>query len=303
MTTQSCDSNSPNNPFSPSPQALIDRVYYSISEVSSLPVVALQVVRLADDPTTGSADLLDVVRSDPALATRLMRMANSSFYMLREKVSDLKRAITLLGFTEIRNLAFTAFVAPLFRQTADHGAYTRHGLWTHMVGTGMVAHLIAKTCGTIRPEEAYLAGLLHDLGLILIDQYLHKRFCKILDVLTGQTPTWEVERSVLGFDHASLGEYVATRWKLPDHLTQAIGYHHWPDQYQGPHREIVCAVALADSLCHLKNCPSLGIRNTQTPPIQLFIDLGLGKQKGALIAAQLEEVLKAAELMASAQFG
>jgi HD-like signal output (HDOD) protein len=301
MAAQACASDCLNNPSNPSPETLIQRIFQSISEVSSFPAVALQITHLVEDPNTGSEDLLEVIRSDPALAMRLMRTVNSSYYTLRDKVADLKQAITLLGFRGIRSLALTACVSPLFQQTAGYRQYTRHGLWNHMVGTGMTARLIAKTCGKVRPEEAYLAGLLHDLGLILIDQYLHKRFCRIIDALTEETPFWEVERRILGFDHTALGQYVATKWNLQEHLTKAIGWHHWPDQYEGPHREMVSVVALADILCHLKKFPPLGIRNTQMPPVQLFIDLELGKQQVALIVAELDEVLGAADVMASAQ--
>ncbi len=301
MTAQARDGNCLNNPSDPSPETLLGRVFEGISEVSSLPVVALQIMHLAEDPTTGADDMLEVVRSDPALAMRLMRTVNSSYYTLRDKVADLKQAITLLGFREIRNLAMTAYVAPLFRQTAGYGQYSRRGLWNHMVGTAMIARLIGETSRQVGPEEAYLGGLLHDLGLILIDQCLHKRFCRILDALTEETPFWEIERRILGFDHTALGEYVARKWNLPERLSKAIGCHHGAARYEGPHREMVCAVALADVLCHMKAFPPLGVRSTQMPPAQLFTELGLGRQQATLIAAQLGEVLVTADAMAGAQ--
>ena len=98
---------------------------------------------------------------------RIMRTVNSSYYSLQNKVADLKLAITLLGFKEIRNLAMTAYVSQLFRADAGHGAYSREHLWNHFIGVGSVARLIAETTRTVPPREAYLAGLLHDLGIIL----------------------------------------------------------------------------------------------------------------------------------------
>ncbi len=283
------------------PAALIQRLFTRISEVSSLPQVALQIMELAADPETGANELLEAVRSDPALAMRLMRTVNSSYYALVEKVSNLKQAITLLGVKEVRNLALTAYVAQMFRETTGYGPYDRRGLWDHMVGSGMIARLIARTCRKVPPEEAYLAGLLHDLGLILIDQYVHRPFCRVIDLLGEDTPICEIEEQVLGFDHAQLGEFVAARWDLPSHLTTAIAFHHAPERYDGPHRAMVCVVALADFLCHLKGAPPLGVGATRIPHAQLFAELGMRSEQVEALLAQLDEVLAAAGAMALVQ--
>lgn len=275
------------------------KCFAHIGEVSSLPSVALQIVNVANDPATGAGDLLEAVRSDPALSMRLMRSVNSSYYALKEKVADLKQAIALLGFEEIRNLALTAYVAPLFHQTSGYLGYSRQGLWDHMVGAGMAAQLIAKSCRRNRPQEAYLAGLLHDVGLILIDQHLHQPFCDVIDALTEETPVCEIETRVLGFDHAALGEYVAARWSLPERVTAAIGYHHAPDRYEGPHRDIVSAVALADFLCHRRDLSPLGISRTHVPTVPLLAELGLNRQRFSQLVEQLDGVLTAAGELAS----
>ena len=282
-------------------EALLERLFTRIGEVSSLPAVALRIIELANDPRTGAEDLLEVVRSDPALAMRLMRTVNSSYYAMDDKVADLKQAITLLGFNEVRNLALTAYVAQKFKDTTGHGQYSRRGLWNHMVGTGMVARLLAKTCGSAPPQEAYLAGLLHDVGLILIDQYLHDPFCRVINALTAETPAREIEKRILGFNHAALGEFVATRWNLPEHVTAAIGGHHTPQTCDPQYRGIVYTVALADFFCHLKNLTSLGVRYAHVPPMALFNELGLHKQQVWLILEQLEDVLSAADVMAFVQ--
>ncbi len=193
------------------PEVLVERLFKRISEVSSLPAVAVRIIEVANDSTTGAEDLHDAVQFDAALAMRIMRTVNSSYYAMQNKVADLKLAITLLGFKEIRNLALTAYIAQLFTKGTGYGKYSREGLWNHLVGVGTVARLIAQTSGKVPPREAYLAGLLHDLGLILIDQYLHQPFCKVIDTLTEERPTCEIEREILGFDHAELGQFVASQ--------------------------------------------------------------------------------------------
>ncbi|MBN2474508.1 MAG: HDOD domain-containing protein [Pirellulales bacterium] len=283
--------------------ALIERLFRRISEVSSLPAVAMRIIEVANNPTTGADDLLDAVRFDAALATRIMRTVNSSYYALQNKVADLKLAITLLGFKEIRNLAMTAYVAQLFRKGSGYGSYSREGLWNHLIGVGGASQLIAQVSGKSPPAEAYLAGLVHDLGKILIDQYLHKPFCQIIDRLDGQTSICDLERETLGFDHTELGEFVAVQWHLPEHLTSCIRYHHAPLDYEGPDQEMVCTVALANFFCNAKGLTSLGVANKQVPPGRVFGVLGLDKPRIGSIWEQLDETLKVADIMAMARVG
>lgn len=278
-------------------EVLVKRLFTRISEVSTLPAVAIRIVEVANDPESEAADLLDVVEYDAALAIRIVRTVNSSYYGLQNKVAELKLAITLLGFKEIRNLAMTAYIAQLFKQPAHHAHYSREGLWNHMIGVAAVAKLIAETSKKAPPREAYLAGLLHDLGFILIDQYLHKPFCKVLDALEPEVPVCQVEDETLGFDHAELGAFVADQWRLPKQLTTAIRYHHDPDRHKGEHSEMVYVVALANFFCHLKDLSSLGVSQTQKPPAVWFTALGLQKADVAWIWEHLDEVLQTADII------
>ncbi len=280
------------------PEVLVQRLFRRIGEVSSLPAVAVQIIDVANDSTAGSEDLLGAVRLDAALATRIMRTVNSSYYSLRNKVAELKTAITLLGFKEIRNLAMTAYVAQLFKQGKGHGTYTREGLWNHLIGVGSVARMIAETCRRASPREAYLAGLLHDIGFILLDQYLHEPFCQVVDALTPETDSRDVEAEIFGFDHTELGGYVTLQWRLPEYLAATILHHHHPEEYDGPHRDMVHVVALANFFCNLKDVTSLGVASMQTPETEVFDTLGLTKPQVASIWDRLDEVLAAANLMA-----
>jgi len=279
------------------PEEVVQRLFKRIGEVSTLPTVAITIIEVANDSSTGADDLFDAVCIDAALATRIMRTVNSSYYSVQNKVADLKLAITLLGFKEIRNLAMTAYIAQLFKKGSGHGTYTREALWNHLIGTGAVAQLIAQTCGRVPPREAYLAGLLHDLGLILIDQYLNKPFCKVIDALEKDTPTCETEKTILGFDHTELGEFVARQWHLPDHLATVIRYHHRPLDCENDHREMVCAVALADFFCNVKGLSALGVADAQMPPSEVFDVLRLSKSEVSSMWEQLDELLQAANVM------
>ena len=283
------------------PEELVKRLFARISEVSTLPAVAMRIIQVANDASTGAADLLEAVQYDAAMAARIMRTVNSSYYSMQNKVADLKLAITLLGFKEIRNLAMTAYVAQLFKKGKGHGTYTREGLWNHMIGVGIVARLIAEVSHKTAPREAYLAGLLHDIGFILVDQYLNKPFHQMIDSLSEERNLIEVEEEVLGFDHAALGSYVGKQWRLPEHLVATIRFHHDPMSYAGDHWAMVYTVALADFLCNAKNVSALGVRNTATPPAEVFSALGLQKPQVNQIWENLDDALKSADVMALIQ--
>jgi len=292
---------SPDRPSNQMPATLIEQLFSRISEVSSFPEAAQQIIELAEAPDTGADDLLEAVRQDPALAMRLMRTVNSSCFGLQNEISDLKQAITLLGFDELRNLALTSYVARLFRESPGHGVYVRRGLWRHLVATAMVARVPAETCGKVKPQEAYLAGAVHDLGLILIDQYIHRAFCRVVDGQSEAEPLCDVETRVLGFDHTALGRYVAQKWNLPQSAIAAIAHHHTPLLYDGPHRHMVYIVSVANFLCHCKGVTSLGVSQTHAPPVQVFTELGLGREDISEICARLDDILGAAADMATVQ--
>ncbi len=298
MNTFICETRPSASRRDPARAEVIDRVFQKIGDVSSLPTRAGEIIALAQDPNADAEDLIGVIRSDPAIAMRIMRTVNSSYLGIREAVADLKQAVMLLGFHEIRNIAMSSYVAPLFRETSGYRNYTREGLWSHMVSTGMVAQEIARISRRVNPQEAYLAGLLHDIGFVMIDQYLHKPFRRIIDELTPERPAYQVEHDTIGFDHSELGEYVAVKWKLPVHLTDAIGHHHHPSDYDGPHRDMVLATALSDWLCDFRHCPALGISTSSTPPAEWFVELGMERTEVTAVIGQLDAALSRAQTMA-----
>ncbi len=279
------------------PYALLRPLFGRIAEVSSLPDVALRIIRITADPNTAASDLVEVIETDPAIAVRLLKAVNSSYYSVREEVTSLTQAVTLLGFGEIRNLAMSAYVAPLFRRSVGHGNYRRRDLWDHMTGVATVSRYIARLCG-LSPQEAYLAGLLHDMGWILLDQYLHKPFCQVLDQLTEETSVQQIERRVLGFDHAALGEFALTAWGLPQSTCAAAAAHHAPNQYQGPAHRMVHLVAMADHLCHWSGRTPLGICGPLPLLDPVCKHLGLEKGHVSQVINQLDEILSVADDLA-----
>ncbi len=282
----------------PQANAALIKLFTRISEVSSLPTVARQIIQVADDETTGASDLLKAIETDPAMAARVLRRANSSYYGLRNEVSDLQMAISLLGFREIRNLALTVYVARIFRDSGDFAYYNREALWDHLVGVAAAARLLCQGAHRGRADEAYTAGLLHDIGLILLDQYLRKHFCKVIENLSEDVPTPQLERTIFPFDHAELGAFVIERWNLPPQVVDAVRFHHNPQDYDGPHADLVNLVAVANYLVSRSGFPALGVQNVSPPHNSVYQALGFSEAELAEVCQKLTPTLEAATSMA-----
>jgi len=277
----------------------LDRLFARIGDLTTLPTAAQRVLRLTESDNADAEKLREAIQSDPVLVARILRRLNSSYYALSHKISDLKTAINLLGIREIRNLTLTVFVSRMYDGGATHGRYRRENLWTHSVSVAVASRLVARVCAKSAGDEAYVAGLLHDIGYILLDQTLRRHFYKVIDALDDSTPTPALETRILSFDHALLGGFVARRWNFPDAVADAIAFHHDPAAYAGPHAEIVNVVATANYLCTRAGVTSLGINNIAPPPDAVFAALGLDELTLAIIWDELETALEKATALAS----
>ncbi|MBC7855015.1 MAG: HDOD domain-containing protein [Pirellulaceae bacterium] len=283
----------------PERRKVLERLFKLIGSVTSLPTVGQRVLVLTENETTSFEELRDVIQSDPVLVARMLRRLNSSYFGLSHRIADVRTAVNLLGVLEIRNLAITVCMSKMFEGDGSHGAYRRELLWSHSVAVGVCARLVARVCGRGMPGEAYVAGLLHDLGLILLDQTLRRHFVRVLGKISPTVSTCEAELKVFSFDHATLGGYVAQRWNFPEQIVDAITFHHHPLSYKGPHQEMVYLVALANFLCSQAGRTSLGVHNVAPPPEEVYSRLGLDEISLKVIESELEAKLDNAEALAA----
>lgn len=260
--------------------------------VSSLPHVALRVMEVAQDPNAGAQELKEVMESDPSLCARVLKCVNSSAYALRSPINSLQHAVAYLGTKQIRNLAMSASVSQLFQQQCKVGTYQRAVLWKHLVAVGICARMIAMRCRMSNFEDMFLAGLLHDIGIVLEDQYEHPLFCDVMKSLRGDTPLTTIEREVIGFDHTALAERMARDWKFPEPIIAAARHHHGSARYKGGHLDVVRCVEAANVLCSLKGITSVGT-NLVAFPAETFAALSLAKDDILVLAADLDRQIEA----------
>ena len=277
------------------PDATLESLVDRILEISSFPHVATRVLEIMNNSDSSVKDLQEVVECDPALVSRILRTVNSSAYATRTRVDSIHRAISLLGFNEIKNLTLTASVTALFRQDALIGTYSRSALWKHLVCVAVTARFIAARSGLARFDEAYMSGLLHDIGLILLDQHLNEAFTKMVSTVSTNRPTIDVEREMLGFDHASVGAGVAKKWGFPPCIVEAIRCHHDSESCDAEHQEVVRAVEIANFLCSRKGITSVGLHNVRPPAGSTFSALSIGRDDLAVLWKDLDDELRKAQ--------
>jgi len=268
----------------------LDRVVRRIREISTLPHVALRVLEVANDPDAGAAEMKAAMESDPALTARVLRFVNSSAIGVRERITNLQYALAYLGVKQTRNLAMTAAVSDLFKEEGGFGPYTRDGLWRHLVAVAICSRVLALQLSMSDFEDVFLAGLLHDVGIILEDQYAHPQFRHVINTTTEGRPLVEMEREHLGFDHRILGERVAVSWGFPEKAKLAIRHHHDADRHRGEHLPLVRCVAVANLICTLKGISSIGLKCVSFPRSAIE-GLGLTRNDIQVLATRLDEEL------------
>lgn len=268
----------------------LDAVAERITEISTLPEVALRVMKVADDPDAGALDILRVVENDPPLCSRILRTLRSAQFGFKAEITDLRHAIAYLGFKQIRNLAMAGSVSRIFQSEMKVGTYRRVGLWKHLVSVALAARMMASRLHVAEPEDAFLAGLMHDLGIVLIDQNFNNEFVRVLEDIKEGASLSRIEQGVLGFDHGALGAAVATRWGFPGFLVDGMRYHHRMGSYAGDRADLLACVDVANFLCSMLGYTSVGTSLVR-PPLDSLALLELTKNDLQVFGEDLTELL------------
>lgn len=278
------------SPIQGSPAETLDRVVRRVHEISTLPTIALKIVEVANDPDSGAAEMKAVMESDAALAARVLRCVNSSAYAVRTRITNLQQAIAYLGIKQIRNLAITASVGELFQDGDTIGTYSRAGLWKHFVSVGLCARLIAMRLRKPNFEDVFLAGLLHDIGIILEDEHDHKNFANGISSLDEKRSLSEIEREHLNYDHTILGQRIAESWGFPEAVQGTVRFHHNSEAYRGTDADTVRCVEVANLICTLKGISSVGRKLVRFSP-GVLQQLNLTKDDIAILAQDLDDAI------------
>ncbi|MGR9100586.1 MAG: HDOD domain-containing protein [Gammaproteobacteria bacterium] len=228
----------------------------------SLPDIFIQITQLVNDPHSSSGDIGEVLSKDPALSARLLKIVNSSFYNFHARVDTITRAITIVGVEDLQNLILATSVIDKFKNIPSELVDISH-FWIRSINCGIFSKLIAHKNSVLHAERLFLAGLLHDIGSLVLYTALPEVMMEVLLAANKDSRLVpQMEKEIIGFDHAEVGGELIKAWKLPDSLYEAVRYHLTPELSCG-HQLDTHIVNMAYHLC---------IANTQGVSLQEIID-------------------------------
>jgi putative nucleotidyltransferase with HDIG domain len=232
----------------PTPTLTIEDIVSRTVDLPTLPAAALAVMRETESATGSAQSVGKYLAQDGALAARVLRLANSSYYGLSRTVLDVSEAVVVLGMRNVRNLALVASTYPWMNKPLKGYALAPNEMWRHSFGVAVAASLTAEKSRKVSTEEAFVAGLLHDLGKSAISVWLENKLPAMLKIAEREgLPFDAVERKVLGYDHMEVGAHMAENWNLPQTLVEVMRYHHRPQDLK-PSNPMVDCVHVGDYL-------------------------------------------------------
>jgi len=206
-----------------------------------------------ENPKTSASEISKVLSRDPVLAAKILSVVNSAYYGFPRKISTISHAIMILGFNDIKNMALSVSVFDAFKGRQREGLDLEE-FWKHSIGVGVCARQLGKRVKYPEAEEAFIAGLLHDIGKIAFQKYMSTEYKDIVQYAVDNN-IWITEserRSLEGDDHTSMGGLVAEKWKLPSKLINAITDHHDPVSPKGDINMLTALVHAGDVFSRIR---------------------------------------------------
>lgn len=242
----------------PSTEEIKKRLADSLDKMPSLPTTVGKVIQLANDINSSAKDILAVIQLDPVLTVKVLKLINSAFYGMPNKIS-LPQAVVLLGINTIKNLALSsAIVGQMGQNTVKIKTFDLEKFWQHCLGTGIASKAICKKL-KVDPkmmDEYFVAGLIHDLGKLVLALGMPMFMAKALQYAEANKLCGsDSEIKIIGIDHAEVGSMLAQKWSLNEALINSILYHHQPKDKEG---QLTWVVHVANYLVHKLGYPNAG---------------------------------------------
>ena len=261
-------------------KSVIDKVKDSIDRMPPLSPVVHKINEVANDVKSSAQQLTDVIQLDPVLTAKVIRMVNSAYFGLTQEVKSLKQAVVMMGINTIKNVALSsAFLSKVYLK----GSTTLNGqdFWKHSLGVGVAAKLLARRLG-VDPkltEEYFIAGLIHDIGEVLINNFFPEEMNKVLELASKQEELFtEIEKRVVGFTHEEIGIAIGKKWKFANNLLYAVGRHHQPVT-TGPSGVFSMVTGIADSYIKTLQIGFSGNYRPEPVPEEVWKTLSLTEEQ------------------------
>ena len=242
----------------------LERMVQDIQELPLLPTVVGKLLDVIGDSESELSDVACIISKDQTLTAKVLKLVNSSFYGFSSKISTISRAAVILGYNTIKHLVLGLSVIGLIKDRDSCSHFNGTMFWEHSLGCAACARLLAKRIGYAQPEEAFTAGLLHDIGKVIFDRHFSNDFNEVMERMERDHVSMiDAEEEILGVTHPMMGEWLAKTWKLPPVLCDSIRYHHGSPIAD---KKIDEPAVMCSSIVHISN---ILCKIERTQPIEL----------------------------------
>ncbi len=274
-----------------------EQLIEKFKKIRTLPHIVTRLVQLVNDEDSTLQDFEEVIRLDPALVARLLTLVNSSYFGLTRKVDSISRAVALLGMKNLHNIAVTDAIQGMLRSNSGSTEFSPQQLWLHSAASGICCKMIAERIFTINGDDAYLCGILHDIGLIVEMEGDQENFLRLIDQLTPDGPSiTEVEQQLFNTDHGQIGYILAKEWRIPDAIAEAIRDHHLKNGQIDP-KSPTGILQMSEYIIQQLNFPAIkqGLPLSLPSPLAAHIQANVEEYK--VLAEDLPEELEKTQKM------
>ncbi len=280
------------------PAQVVQSALGDISHIATLPEVTMKIIQLVEDPESTAQDLNKVISNDPALGARILKVVNSAFYGLPGQIGSINRAIVLLGLNAVKNIAIAASLAKLFRGGKISPNFDAKELWMHSIACATGTRLLSDKIGLGLPDEAFLAGLIHNLGIMVEIQAKRPQFIEAIELMDREGLTLrEAERRAIGADHEQFGTGLCKAWKFPQSFANVAGFHHRPWELPANCRKLAMLVYLADVIAAHEGFGWAGGTEDQELNMDVVREVGLDVQMINEVIAAMPEAIDEAQAL------
>ncbi|HOK41249.1 MAG TPA: HDOD domain-containing protein [bacterium] len=206
----------------------IEKILARIDTVPTLSVVATKLATVLQDKKSSAQEVANIIKNDQALTSKVLKLVNSAYYGFSQKISTIRHATTILGFNMLTSIALSITIFDTLKLGKEKEIFNPEEFWKHSIGVAICSRLLAEKLLLKESETIFVAGLIHDIGKIIEEQYLREEFLQIIEILKQEKISiLEAEKRVMGIDHTYIGSVVANSWQLPPILIDTIKFHHF----------------------------------------------------------------------------
>jgi len=268
------------------------------STAKTLPHITFQLTKLISDENSTMQDFEKMIKMDPTLVLRILRGANSPYYGLRQKVNSISRAVVVIGINNLRNMIVTESLKSLFKGNNSKNPFSRNRLWLHCAAVSICSQMIMERIFGLNGEDAFLCGILHDIGMIVEDQTASDLFSKVCNTYDESSNSiTDYEKEIVGTDHCEIGHLLAKDWQLPIDVQEGIQFHHKALDHVSP-SSLTGAIQLAEYIVSQLDYTAIpGMKAKLSLPLANHIRNNVKEYK-ALVRDLPNEMSKAKDLYA-----